>query len=341
MVRTNHGGLPTPALHGHSPPPYTFVNIDQNFLPEIWSKSVVNSLDPSKDTLKRCITTVLPSITTTHRDSGLPSPLSYTLAGDDPLLPSIPIQHSRLKIRDRCLFQNNGWTKWEAVQLADKLEAEQEMIKADRECSKKIEERFEQIHGPFLFDSDKDDQDEARRDKRIRQRWNVDPLQHIKEMDMLLSSPCLPPTAWVSCTKNFAQRKRRKTRRKRAGKFISCTVGSGETLIKEEAENACARPHRGIRLSVINKGDNHSTKGDDDKERNKTDNETATGNKEMSIGGSGFSVSSPGYNCEGGIMLIDFQTSSDNVDGDSNNNNSTSGICRLNSNSNILIEEEA
>jgi len=80
-------------------------------------------------------------------------------------------------------------------------------------------------------------------------------------------------------------------------------VGSGEKLIKEEAENACARPHSGIRLSVIDKVDNGSIKGDDDNERNKTDNETANGDKEMSIGGSGFSLHSPGYNCEGGIVL--------------------------------------
>jgi hypothetical protein len=32
-------------------------------------------------------------------------------------------------------------------------------------------------------------------------------------------------------------------------------MGSGEKLIKEEAKNACARPHSGIRLSVINKVD--------------------------------------------------------------------------------------
>ena len=181
------------------------------------------------------------------------------------------------------------------------------MMKADWECWKKIEERFEQIHGPFLFDLDKDDQDKAHRDKRIRQKWNVDPLQHIKEMDMLLYSPSLPPTAWVSRTKNSAQRNRRKTRRKRAGKFISCTMGSGEKLIKEEAENACARPHSGIRLSVIDEVDaevdNDSMKGDDDNKRNKTNSETANGDKEMSIGGSGFSLHSPGYNCEGGIVL--------------------------------------
>ncbi len=123
---------------------------------------------------------------------------------------------------------------------------------------------------------------------------------------MLLYSPSLPPTAWVSHTKNSAQRKQIKTRRKRAGKFISCTMGSGEKLIDEEAKNACVRPHSGIRLSVIDKDDNDSMKGDDNNKGNKTENETANGNKEMSIGGSGFSMPSLGYNCKGSIMLIDF-----------------------------------
>ncbi len=140
MVGTNHGGLTITALHGHPPPPYTSVTGDLNFLPKIWSKSVVHSLDLSKDTLKRCITTVLPSITTTHHDGGLFSPLFHTLADDNPPLPSIPTQRLRQNLRDRHLFQNNGWTKWEAVQLADELEAEQKMMKADSECWKKIED---------------------------------------------------------------------------------------------------------------------------------------------------------------------------------------------------------
>jgi hypothetical protein len=124
-------------------------------------------------------------------------------------------------------------------------------------------------------------------------------------MDMTPYSLSLPPIAWVSGTKSSAQRKRRKKRSKRAGTFISCAVGSGEKIIKEEAKNACARPHSGIRLSVIDKVDNDSMKGDDDNERNKTDNETANGDKEMSIGigGSGFSLHSPSYNYEGSIVL--------------------------------------
>jgi hypothetical protein len=77
---------------------------------------MVHSPDPNKDTLKRRITTVPPSITTTHHDGGLPSPLSYTLVDNDPLLPSTPTQRSRQNLRGRHLFQNNGWEKWEAVQ---------------------------------------------------------------------------------------------------------------------------------------------------------------------------------------------------------------------------------
>ncbi len=112
----------------------------------------------------------------------------------------------------------------------------------------------------------------------------------------------LSPTAWVSGTKCSAQRKQRKTRSKRAETFISCAMGSGEKIIKEEAKNTCAR-HSGIRLSVIDEVDNDSMEGRDENERNKTDNETENGDKEMSIGGSGFSLHSPGYICEGGIVL--------------------------------------
>jgi hypothetical protein len=49
--------------------------------------------------------------------------------------------------------------------------------------------------------------------------------------------------------------------------------GKRQKIIKEEAENACARPHSGIKLSVINevytKVDNDSMKGDDNNERTK------------------------------------------------------------------------
>ncbi len=45
---------------------------------------MVHGPDPFEDVLKRPITTIPPSITTTHHDGGLPSQLSYTLADDDP-----------------------------------------------------------------------------------------------------------------------------------------------------------------------------------------------------------------------------------------------------------------
>jgi len=135
-----------------------------------------------------------------------------------------------------------------------------EMVKADWECWKKLEEQFS--------DSDEDDQDEACQDEKMRQRWNVDPLQHAQEMDMSPYPLSLPPTAWVSGTKSSDQRKRRKMRSKRAGTFICLSVGSGENIIVEEAKNECARPHSGIRLSVIDEVDNDSMKGDDNNERN-------------------------------------------------------------------------
>ena len=131
MAMMHHGSLLTAALHGRSPPPYTSVTGDLNLLQKNWSKSVIHSPDPNEDTLKRRITTVPPSITTTHHDGGLPSPLSYTLADDDPPLPSTRTQRSRKKLRERRRFQNDGWTKWEAVQLADELEAKRAMVKAD------------------------------------------------------------------------------------------------------------------------------------------------------------------------------------------------------------------
>jgi hypothetical protein len=114
MVHTNHGGLPTvftAALHGQSPPPYTFVTSNLNFLPKIWSKSVVHSPDPFEDTLKRSITNIPPSITTTNHDGSLPSPLSCTLADNNPPLPSMLTQHLRQNLREWHLFQNNGWAK--------------------------------------------------------------------------------------------------------------------------------------------------------------------------------------------------------------------------------------
>jgi hypothetical protein len=133
MVRTNHGSLPTAALLGGSPPSHPFAPGDLYFLSNKWSKSVVHGTDPFKDTLKRPITTISSSITTTHHNGGLPSPLpfSYTLADDNPPLPSTRTQRPRQNLRERNRFRNNGWTKWEAVQLADELEATRSKVKAD------------------------------------------------------------------------------------------------------------------------------------------------------------------------------------------------------------------
>jgi hypothetical protein len=128
MVGTNHGGSRA-VLHGSSTPPYTFNTGNIYFLPKIWSKFVVHGPDWFKDAFKRPITTIPTPITTTHHDCNLPSPLSYTLANDVPPHPSMPTQFLRQNLRKRHQFQNDGWTKWEAVQLVDKLDAKQVMAK--------------------------------------------------------------------------------------------------------------------------------------------------------------------------------------------------------------------
>ena len=172
-----------------------------------------------------------------------------------------------------------------------------------------------------------DDQEDAHRDERIRQRWTVELSQHGQELDMLPCSPSLSPQQRESLTKTSAQRKRKGKRRKRTGKTVSCDVGSGKKLMKEEAEDACARPHSGTKLSVINEVNEDSTEEEDNDERNQTDNETANGNEKASIGGGGFSVPSPTI---ARVALIS-QSSSDSVNEDGNDN-STPGICRLNKN---------
>ncbi len=77
-----------------------------------------------------------------------------------------------------------------------------------------------------------------------------------------------------------------------------------EDKVEEEAKDACARQHSGIKLSVINEVDNNSTEEDDNNKRNKSDCEIANSNKEASIGGSGFSVLSPNYKCKGSIDSV-------------------------------------
>jgi hypothetical protein len=85
------------------------------------------------------------------------------------------------------------------------------------------------------------------------------------------------------------------------GKSILCDVGSDERLIKEEAKDTCARPHSGVRFSVIDEVDDNSTEEDNNNKRHKTNNEIINSNKEASIGGSGFSVPSPNNNCKAGV----------------------------------------
>ncbi len=81
-----------------------------------------------------------------------------------------------------------------------------------------------------------------------------------------------------------AQKKRSTTRRKKKDKSVSCDVGSGEILIKEEAEESCVRWHSDNRLSgEVNKDSTEAVVN----KRNKTDNETSNVDYEASIGGSG------------------------------------------------------
>ena len=105
-----------------------------NFL----AKTVVRNPDHFEDALRRLTTsTVPPSITTTHHDGTLSSSLSYTLTNDDYPLPSAPIQCSRQHLREMHRFQNDAWTKWDAVQFMDELEANRVTDKADSESWKK------------------------------------------------------------------------------------------------------------------------------------------------------------------------------------------------------------
>ncbi len=69
------------------------------------------------------------------------------------------------------------------------------MEKADWECWKKLDERFENNDRSFLFDLDDKDQEDTHRDERIRQRWNVELSQHGQEMDMSPYSPLPPPNS--------------------------------------------------------------------------------------------------------------------------------------------------
>jgi hypothetical protein len=135
-----------------------------------------------------------------------------------------------------------------------------------------------------------------------------------------LTPPCLPPLNSAGPTpRPLLKGDGKGIRRKRTGKTVSGNVGSCEKLIKEEAKDACARPHSGIRLSVTNKVNKDSTKEEDSNKRNQTNNEIANKIKEASIGGGGISVPFPndfkGYIVSGtrGGLLIDSLLSSDTV----------------------------
>jgi hypothetical protein len=122
MALMHHGGMPTAAFHGRSPLSYNYNTGDLNFLPKFLSNSVDHSPDLFEDALKRLAITVPPSITTTHHDGGLPSPLSCTVSNNDHPPPT-PTCYPRKFLWERRLFQNAGWTDWEAMQFADNLEA--------------------------------------------------------------------------------------------------------------------------------------------------------------------------------------------------------------------------
>ncbi len=85
-------------------------------------------------------------------------------------------------------------------------------------------------------------------------------------------------------------------------------MGSGKKLIKEEAKDACARPHSSIRLFVINEinkysieedyMDEGSTEEDINKESNKSKEKKLDCVRTVS---GGFFVFSPNNDCKGGI----------------------------------------
>ncbi len=210
-------------LHGRSPPPFTFVTGDLNFPPKIWSRSVVYGLDPFKDAHKRPIPTIPPSITTTHHDGGLPSPLSWPL-----LMTTLPSPLPPLNVWGK--IWGNGFYFEVMVGQNGRLCSLQTnwKLNKDQECWTKLEKQYRKTHGPFLFDTDDDDQDIACWDERIEQRWNVEVSQHAKEMDMSPYSPSPSTQQLRSCAKTSAQRKQSKTRTKKTGKSVSCNVGSGE-----------------------------------------------------------------------------------------------------------------
>ena len=106
------------------------------------------------------------------------------------------------------------------------------MAKADWECWKKVEEQFEQMHGPSFFYLDDDDQ-QACRDVCTRERCNADVSEMAKEMDMLPYSPSLFPSLLESHTKNSGQKKRRRKKRRNTGGTRQPQGGKGLKIDQE------------------------------------------------------------------------------------------------------------
>jgi hypothetical protein len=147
-----------------------------------------------------------------------------------------------------------------------------------------------------------DDREQAHWDTCTRERCNLDVSQMAKKMDMLPYSSSPSPQQRGSHTKTSAQSEWKGTRRKRAGRTVSCDVESGEKLIKEETKDMCARPHSGIRLFVINEVNKDSMEEDYNDEGNKESYIAEDKNADsVRTGSSGFFVSSPDNNCKGGI----------------------------------------
>jgi hypothetical protein len=95
------------------------------------------------------------------------------------------------------------------VQLADNLEAKQNMEKMEWKYWKEAEKQYEQLVSlPLLLsDSDDDGQNEAHQYtwQSVKKRLNADPLQIAKEMMMLFPFPSLSPKQLVSHTKDSNQ----------------------------------------------------------------------------------------------------------------------------------------
>ncbi len=87
----------------------------------------------------------------------------------------------------------------------------------------KSEKQFEQIHRPFLFDTDDKDQDGACQDERIEQRWNVELSQHAKEN---VKSPYYPSPSGPTPRPLLKGNGVRQGRKRQGNPYAD--VGSGE-----------------------------------------------------------------------------------------------------------------